>query len=143
MARRQDVEPHDDDEDAITTNDVGHVMLSYPWKYQDLFLWIKHYLETQGFCVWMDVDHMSASVLEAMAGAVEGAKVVLYCLSSAYKESEACRTEGEYAYNLRKPMIPIKVCLFLRTILIQSSFVIALPVVRLRIHTSLTDGLAR
>jgi hypothetical protein len=56
----------------------------------------------------MDVDQMTSSVLQAMAGAVENAAVVVYCLSSAYKESEACRTEGEYAYNLRKAMVPVK-----------------------------------
>lgn len=83
-------------------------MLSYPWKYQELFIWLKLFLEEQGFKVWMDIDQMSSSVLQAMAGAVENSAVVIYCLSNAYKESEACRTEGEYAYNLRKAMIPVK-----------------------------------
>eukprot|EP00042_Codosiga_hollandica_P034558 m.242275 g.242275 ORF g.242275 m.242275 type:complete len:747 (-) comp54439_c0_seq1:151-2391(-) len=85
-----------------------HIMLSYPWKYQPLFLWLKKLLEERGYQVWMDVDQMSSSVLAAMASAVENSSLVIYCLSTAYKESEACRTEGEYAYNLRKPMIPVK-----------------------------------
>ena len=85
-----------------------HIMLSYPWKYQELFLFLKEFFEGKGYAVWMDVDQMTSSVLQAMAGAVENSAVVVYCLSSAYKESEACRTEGEYAYNLRKPMVPVK-----------------------------------
>jgi hypothetical protein len=85
-----------------------HIMLSYPWKYQELFLFLKNFFETKGYVVWMDVDQMTSSVLQAMAGAVENAAVIVYCLASAYKESEACRTEGEYAYNLRKPMVPVK-----------------------------------
>jgi hypothetical protein len=42
-----------------------------------VFLWIKHAFEEQGYSVWMDVDHMSSSVLEAMAAAVEEAVVVV------------------------------------------------------------------
>jgi uncharacterized coiled-coil protein SlyX len=83
-------------------------MLSYPWKYQKLFIWLKEQLQAQGYTVWMDIDQMSQSVLEAMAGAVENAAVIVFCLASAYKESEACRTEAEYSYNLRKALIPVK-----------------------------------
>jgi hypothetical protein len=83
-------------------------MLSYPWKYQKLFIYLKQRLQGEGYTVWMDIDQMSQSVLEAMAGAVEGAAVIVFCLSSAYKESEACRTEAEYSYNKRKAMIPVK-----------------------------------
>ncbi|GAX76302.1 hypothetical protein CEUSTIGMA_g3747.t1 [Chlamydomonas eustigma] len=55
----------------------------------------------------MDVDHMSGSTLEAMAMAVEGSAVVLICVSKKYKESQACRTEAEYAFQQRKKIIPV------------------------------------
>ena len=42
--------------------------------------------------MWMDVDEMSGSTLEAMASAVENASVVLICACEKYKESPNCRT---------------------------------------------------
>lgn len=43
-----------------------------------------------------------------MANAVEDAAVVIMCMSENYKNSASCRTEADYAYNLRKPIIPIR-----------------------------------
>jgi hypothetical protein len=45
-----------------------------------------------GYNVWMDVDQMSGSTLDAMAAAVENAAVVLICYSEKYKDSQNCRT---------------------------------------------------
>ena len=47
--------------------------------------------------VWIDIDGMGGSTLEAMAGAVENAKVVLMCLSEQYKLSTNCRS-GTYSW---------------------------------------------
>jgi len=46
---------------------------------------------------------MEGSVLET----IENASVVVIGLSSSYKESQACRTEAEYAYRLKKNIIYI------------------------------------
>lgn len=40
----------------------------------------------------MDVDNMEGSILEAMARAVEEARIVLVCYSEKYKDSQNCRT---------------------------------------------------
>ena len=66
-------------------------------------------LRTAGYNVWMDVDHMTGSCLEAMAKAVEGADTVVIALTAKYKESHACRTEAEYAYGLNKRIVPLMV----------------------------------
>eukprot|EP00301_Raphidiophrys_heterophryoidea_P005359 c12257_g1_i7.p1 GENE.c12257_g1_i7~~c12257_g1_i7.p1 ORF type:complete len:662 (+),score=203.09 c12257_g1_i7:726-2711(+) len=85
----------------------GHVMCSYCWAQQEVMVEIKETLESRGFRMWMDVDRMQGSTLEAMANAVEGADVILMGLSKDYKNSGACRTEGEFAYKLNKPMVPL------------------------------------
>lgn len=54
----------------------------------------------QGLNVWMDVDKMEGSILEAMARAVEDARVVLVCYSEKYKDSQNCRT-GKHQSALR------------------------------------------
>ena len=46
---------------------------------------------TQGFRVWMDIDNMGGSTLQAMAEAVEDAFVVLTCMSQKYKDSPNTR----------------------------------------------------
>ena len=50
--------------------------------------------KADGYRVWLDVDQMGGSTLEAMAGAVEEAAVVLIGLSEKYKMSPNCRTGG-------------------------------------------------
>ena len=41
--------------------------------------------------VWMDVDNMAGSTLQAMAEAIENADIVLLCYSQKYKISPNCR----------------------------------------------------
>jgi len=50
---------------------------------------------------------MMGSTLEAMAAAIEQSDAIIMCVTHRYKESQACRTEAEYAYTKKKPMIPV------------------------------------
>ena len=56
----------------------------------------------------MDLEQMRGSTLDAMAEAVENASVVLVCVSRRYKESQNCRSEASYAYDLKKDIIPLR-----------------------------------
>lgn len=86
----------------------GHVMISYQWGHQKTLKMIRDTLKNKGYNVWMDVDKMRGSIMEAMADAVEKALVVLVCFSKKYKNSPNCRSEAEYCFKLRKPVIPLK-----------------------------------
>ncbi len=48
--------------------------------------------QADGYRVWLDVDQMGGSILEAMANGIENAAVVLMCISDKYKSSNSCRT---------------------------------------------------
>jgi len=48
-------------------------------------------LKADGYDVWIDLEQMGGSTLEAMAKAVENASVVLICMCRKYKESRNCR----------------------------------------------------
>ena len=48
---------------------------------------VKGKLESEGYDIWIDLEQMGGSTLEAMARAVENASVVLICYSRKYKES--------------------------------------------------------
>ena len=85
----------------------NHVMISYQWDNQDILIEVKNSLQASGYRVWMDLEQMGGSTLEAMAKAVENSSVVLVCVSQKYKESPNCRSEAEYAYQLRKDIIPL------------------------------------
>ena len=85
----------------------NHVMISYQWDNQDVLIEVKNRLQASGYSVWMDLEQMGGSTLEAMAKAVENSSVVLVCVSQKYKESPNCRSEAEYAYQLRKDIIPL------------------------------------
>ncbi|XP_048584283.1 uncharacterized protein LOC5504951 [Nematostella vectensis] len=85
----------------------GHVMISYQWDVQDVMIQVKELLQANGYHVWMDIDQMEGSTLEAMANAVEKSAVVLMCASRKYKDSVNCRSEAEYAYTQKKPIVPL------------------------------------
>lgn len=86
----------------------GHVMISYQWANQNVIKRIRDNLRENGIKCWMDVDDMRGSTLDAMAQAVEDAEIFLMCYSKKYKDSSSCRAEAEYAYKLKKPIIPLK-----------------------------------
>ncbi|XP_041350494.1 uncharacterized protein LOC121369460 [Gigantopelta aegis] len=85
-----------------------HVMISYQWESQSIMVMVKDRLKQAGYKVWMDVEFMSGSTLEAMALAVEKAAVILICMTEKYKESPSCRTESEYVFRLRKDIVPLR-----------------------------------
>ena len=85
----------------------NHVMISYQWDSQEVLVEVKNRLQANGYRVWMDLEQMKGSTLEAMAEAVENASVVLVCVSRRYKESQNCRSEATYAYDLKKDIIPL------------------------------------
>ena len=85
----------------------NHVMISYQWDSQEVLVEVKNRLQASGYKVWMDLEQMKGSTLDAMAEAVENASVVLVCVSRRYKESQNCRSEATYAYDLKKDIIPL------------------------------------
>jgi len=87
----------------------GHIMISYNWTHQPLVLKLAQALKEKGIKIWLDVEQMEGSTLEAMALAVEEASCLLICASQPYQNSRACRTEAEYCYQLKKPFIPLMV----------------------------------
>ena len=64
-------------------------------------------LKKRDYDVWIDVEKMQGSTVEVMAGAVEGAAVMCYGISQAYKESANCRLEAQYAYQQQLDMVRV------------------------------------
>ncbi|XP_050407311.1 uncharacterized protein LOC126822433 isoform X2 [Patella vulgata] len=85
----------------------GHVMISYQWDHQAVLKQVSSSLRENSHQVWMDIDNMEGSTLQAMASAIEGAEAVVICMSQKYKDSPNCRAEAEYAFQLRRPIIPL------------------------------------
>ena len=97
---------------AASTEDSGvatieHIMLSYNWDHQDVIKRVHASLVHRGYTTWIDVHDMQGSTVEAMAGAVEGAAVMCYGISRAYKESVNCRMEAQYAFQQQVDMVPL------------------------------------
>eukprot|EP00049_Salpingoeca_infusionum_P009281 m.153467 g.153467 ORF g.153467 m.153467 type:complete len:736 (+) comp14293_c0_seq3:105-2312(+) len=89
--------------------DVPQVMLSYSWATQDIVKRAANTLRAAGIKVWLDLDDLTGSTLGAMAEAVESSALVVVFVCKAYKDSPNCRVEAEYAFQLQKPIIPVKV----------------------------------
>ena len=68
-----------------------HVMLSYQWDAQSAIVRLNDSLITRGYVTWFDLTNMKGSTMDAMSDAIEGAEVMLYGVSLAYKESANVR----------------------------------------------------
>ena len=82
-------------------------MLSYNWDHQSVVKRINTSLQDRGYKVWIDIEKMQGSTVEAMSAAIEDAAVVVYGISQAYKESTNCRLEAQYAHQQQKEMVPL------------------------------------
>ncbi|KAL3855584.1 hypothetical protein ACJMK2_014924, partial [Sinanodonta woodiana] len=91
-----------------TKQKKGHIMISYDWSHRKVIKNIRDMLRANGYAVWMDIDNMGGSSIEAMSQAVEKSHVVLICMSQKYQESPNCRTEAQYAYQMHKNLVALK-----------------------------------
>ena len=82
-------------------------MLSYNWDHQPTIKRINNALKARDYAVWIDVEKMQGSTVEAMSAAVEDCAVMCYGISQAYKESTNCRMEAQYAFQQQKDMVPL------------------------------------
>ena len=82
-------------------------MLSYQWDVQSTLQRLNESLIARGYATWFDLLNMKGSTMDAMSDAIEGADVMLYGVSLAYKESANCRLEANYAHQQELDMIPL------------------------------------
>ena len=90
-----------------SSNKIEHVMISYNTGSRALCLKIKENLEAFGLKVWIDVDEIHGSSLDAMAKAVEESFCVLMCVTEKYRQSVNCQAEAQYSFKLNKRIIPL------------------------------------
>ena len=82
-------------------------MISYQWDSQTDVIQIKDALEASGYDIWMDLDDMRGNIYQKMAEGVEGAQLIIMCMSSKYQTSVNCNKEFQYAQDRRKRIIPV------------------------------------
>ncbi|XP_053407665.1 uncharacterized protein LOC123547444 [Mercenaria mercenaria] len=93
---------------AVDPRKAQHVMISYHWSNQEEMKTICKKIKQAGFKVWMDIEKLEGSTVDAMADAVENSKIVLVCMSRKYKNSPNCRAEANYAFQKKRQIIPLK-----------------------------------
>ena len=74
---------------------------------QEIAIRIRRALGARGYSVWIDVEQMSGSTVEAMADAIDRSCLLLAGVSLEYKESQNCRLEAMYAHQVGLKMIPL------------------------------------
>jgi phosphopantothenate-cysteine ligase len=77
-------------------------MASRGWDHQDVTLCAVAPMQSRGYLVRADTEHMKGASVDTMALAVEGSAAVLIGVSCAYKESSNCRMEAQYALQKKK-----------------------------------------
>jgi hypothetical protein len=99
----------DDETNKLMTEirEQKQVMISYNSGSRDICLKIKGELENNNFKVWIDVNEIHGSSLEAMARAVESSDFILMCVTEKYRQSVNCQAEAQYSFKLKKKIIPL------------------------------------
>ena len=72
----------------------GYVAYADQWDAQATISRANEWLIARGYVTWFDLTNMKGSTMDAMSDAIEGADVMLYGVSLAYKESANCRLEA-------------------------------------------------
>ena len=84
------------------------MLLSYNLKNQELVKKVSEYLTSKDISVWMDIEGgIKCDLIRSMSKGVEGAAVIICFCTEKYQNSPNCQSELEYAYTLRKPIIPV------------------------------------
>jgi hypothetical protein len=91
----------------VEIREQKQVMISYNSGSRDICLKIKGELEKNSFKVWIDVNEIHGSSLEAMARAVESSDFILMCVTEKYRQSVNCQAEAQYSFKLKKKIIPL------------------------------------
>ena len=86
---------------------MDHIMISYCWLQQETAKRIRTFLGRLGYKVWIDVEQMSGSTVDAMADAVDHSSAVCFGISLEYKESANCKMEAQYAMQAGKQLVPM------------------------------------
>ena len=65
------------------------------WNVQNAIQRLNESLIARGYVTWFDLTNMKGSTMDAMSDAIEGADVMLYGVSLAYKESANVRATSQ------------------------------------------------
>jgi len=87
--------------------DQSLIFLSYQWNSKPIVELLYQRLKTSGYNVWLDIEQINYDCPEDISRGIIGARVVLTCFTDKYFESYNCRAEAEYAFRLKKDVIPI------------------------------------
>jgi hypothetical protein len=91
----------------VTDIKKDHVLISYNTVSRELCLKIKENLELCGYKVWIDVNDVHGFSLDSMTESVENSACMLICISERYRQSISSRSSAQYAYKLKKKIIPL------------------------------------
>ena len=68
-----------------------------------------NYLTSKGHKIWKDDEGgLQGHLVDGMADAIEKSKVILVCLSEKYFSSKNCKLELEYAHEMEKQIVVVK-----------------------------------
>ncbi|CAF0985416.1 unnamed protein product [Adineta ricciae] len=86
------------------------LMISYCHRNKDLCTIIYNCLSKMGkYRIWFDQEQMYGSTMDRMAEGIEKSHLILVCMSSAYKNSNSCHKECEYADKRQHKVLFVKV----------------------------------
>jgi hypothetical protein len=99
----------DSDKKDIPEDTVRYdIMISYAHAQNEFAHKLLKYLRHDGFRVWID-SMASHDVHSSVANAVKNSEIILICMSTEYNNSSSCRLECQYAVQLNRRIIPIRV----------------------------------
>ncbi|KAI8801616.1 TIR domain-containing protein [Cladochytrium replicatum] len=87
-----------------------HFFISYSWAGagKELARRLEQNLRHDGYTVWVDVTRMSGNINDAMAEGINTSMVFIPIMDIHYGKSANCKKELNYASDIRKAIVPIR-----------------------------------
>ena len=75
------------------------LLVADQWNFQSTIQRLNKSLIARAYVTWFDLTNMKGSTMDAMSDAIEGADVMLYGVSLAYKESANVRVASQGMFH--------------------------------------------
>ena len=86
---------------------IGHIFISYSTQDTKQAMNLRDLLKEREIPVWFDEETEKGNSIEAMVLGLNDARLVIMCLSDAYRQSEFCKREAEYTVLKKKLFQPV------------------------------------
>ncbi|CAF0910631.1 unnamed protein product [Rotaria sordida] len=84
-----------------------HIMISYCYDDKDMAYKIQEFLANEGYNIWFKRDNPHEQTTDIQTEVIDNSTLIVLCISNSYKRDNQCQNVAEYAFNSKRPILPL------------------------------------